>query len=111
MQRRQRIVAPDDDELETATRWVDRLARTDPARDQLPGVRHQHEVADDLDRVAIGHDPEPRRFESDQLADRGTDVGAESKAPLPLVFGRGHDPCVEAHPAGDREDPLARTDA
>ena len=53
------IAAADDDQLEAAAGRVDRLARTDPARDELPGIGDQDEVALDLDQVAVGHDPEP----------------------------------------------------
>ena len=98
---------PSDDQLEAAARRVDRLARADPARDELPGVGDQRRGSprsrSSRHRPRSGSATISRR---DDLADRGADVRPELQVALPLVLGGGHDPGVEAHPAGDREDPL-----
>src|SRR6187397_388474 len=80
VERLERAGPTKDDQLETAIGRVDRLARTDPTGHQLPSVRHEHEVADDLDRLAVGNDPELRRLESCELADRGADIRPELEA-------------------------------
>ena len=45
--------------------------------------------------------------EAGQLPERRPDIGPEPHPALPLVLGRGHDPGVEAHAAGDEEDARA----
>src|SRR6476646_2763337 len=56
-----------DDQLEPAIGRIDRFARTDPTGHQLASVRHENEVTDDLDRLAVGDDTELRRFEPREL--------------------------------------------
>ena len=94
------------DQVELAVGRVDRPARPDPARDEVAGVRDEREVTLDVEGLAVGVDPEVGGLEAHDLADRGADVRPEPHPAFPLVLGRGHDPGIEAHPAGDREDPL-----
>src|SRR6476469_9565572 len=71
VERLERAGPTKDVQLEPAIGRIDRLARTDPTGHQLAGVRHENKMADDLDRLAVGHDLEMRRLESRELADRG----------------------------------------
>ena len=86
---------------------VERLARPEPARDEVAAVGDEHEQALDLERRRrrrrCGSAPDSSR---DELADRRADVRPEAQPALPLVLGRGHDPGVEAHPDRDGEGPL-----
>ena len=103
----ERVLRAEDDQLEAAVRGIERPPRTDPPGDDVAGVRDEDEVAADLELLTVGDDPEDGRREPGQLADRGADVRAEPHPALPLVLGGGHDPRVEAHPAGDEEHVLA----
>src|SRR6187401_722705 len=106
LERLERAGPAEDDQLEPAIGRIDRLARADPTGHQLSGVRHEHEVADDLDRLAVSDDPEVRWLESCELADRGADVCSEFEPSLPFVLCRRHHPRVETHPAGGSEQPF-----
>ena len=70
----------DDEQVEPAVGRVERLARAEPARDEVAAVADEHEQALDLDGHAVGDEPEVGRLQSGELVDGRPDVRPEAAA-------------------------------